>query len=108
MEDSGVISCYFGYHAWIGHNPGFDCQADEKRDLGVQVERHAAVQQSLGRVTFKGLLDVDRRFELERMMDVNGDKQQPVTMSLHDILMGWKGERGVCLFQTIATKEDGN
>ena len=74
----------------------------------MQVERHAAVQQSLGRVTFKGLLDADRRFELERMMDVNGDKQQPVTMSVRDVLMGWKGERGVRLFQTIALREDGN
>ena len=97
----GKFKKIVGDFSWVDINPGNEASRLEKSNLGIMVDRHAAVQLCLGIVQLGGLLDLDKEVLLYIELDAKGREWQPV-MGFVRKIMAHKRVTGIKLWQCIA------
>ena len=87
MKKTGEIKRLYREFCWPAQNPGWEGGAQQKSTFGTMVDRHAAVQLSIGKVTLGWLRDANREHKFLFV-----DDREPVARSFRGILLNMKVE----------------
>jgi hypothetical protein len=98
MKKNMSIYKLLGQNVKIMKNIGRDTPPSLKMELASYVHWHTAYQMSINHVALRGLVNPDKRVELFRLADGNGDAQESVITSLREILMKHRVDH-LCLWQ---------
>ena len=77
----------FGEFARFYKGPGIGANNSDKQPLGLLLQSHIAIVQSLAKVPLTGLMFLDMEHDLELAPDAEGHPRETVTLSLQQILM---------------------
>ena len=82
MKKNRSIYKLLGQNVKIMKNVGRDAPPSLKMELALYVHWHTAYQMSINHVALRGLVNPDKRVELFRLADGNGNAQESVTTSV--------------------------
>ena len=105
-QEDWQVQKVLGDFSWVGINPGNGSTGLEKSNLDIMINRHSAVQLSLGRVQLRGLLDADKEILLDMELDTKGKERQPVMRLVRQIIAHQR-VMGIKLLQCIVMRHDG-
>ena len=96
-----------GQNVKIMKNVGRDAPPSLKMELASYVHWHTAYQMSINSAALRGLVNPDKRVELFRLEDGDGDAQESVVTSVREIMAKHRVDR-LCLWQGMFQNDDGS
>jgi hypothetical protein len=88
-------------------NVGRNAPPGLRMELASYVHWHTAYQMSINSVALRGLVNPDKRVELFRLEDGDGDAQESVVTLVHEIMSKHRVDR-LCLWQGIFQNNGGS
>ena len=107
MKKNKAIYKLLGQNVKIMKNVGRDAPPNIRMELASYVHWHTAYQMSINNVALRGLVNPDKRVELFRLADEDGDEQESVTTSVREIMTKHRVDR-LCLWQGMFQNDDGS
>jgi hypothetical protein len=107
MKKNRSIYKLLGQNIKIMKNVGRDAPPGLKMELASYVHWHTAYQMSINHAALRGLVNPDKRVELTRLEDGDGDSQESVITSVREILMKHRVDH-LCLWQGMFQNNDGS
>ena len=107
MKKNRSIYKLLGQNVKIMKNIGRDAPPSLKMELASYVHWHTAYQMSINSVALRGLVNPDKRVELFRLDDGDGDTQESVVTSVREIMSKHRVDH-LCLWQGIFQNDDGS
>ena len=107
MKKNRAIYKLLGQNVKIMQNIGRDAAPSLKMELASYVHWHTAYQMSINHTALRGLVNPDKRVELFRLEDVEGDSQDSVFTSVREIMTKHRVDR-LCLWQGLFQNDDGS
>jgi len=107
MKKNRSIYKLLGQNVKIMKNVGRDAPPSLKMELASYVHWHTAYQMSINNVALRGLVNPDKRVELFRLADGDGDDQESVITLVREIMTKHRVDR-LCLWQGMFQNDDGS
>jgi hypothetical protein len=107
MKKNRSIYKSLGLNVKIMKNIGRDAPPGLKMELASYVHWHTAYQMSINHTALRGLVNPDKRVELFRLDDGDGDSQDSVVTSVREIMTKHKVDH-LCLWQGMFQNDDGS
>ena len=107
MKKNRSIYKLLGQNVKIMKNVGRDAPPNLRMELASYVHWHTAYQMSINSVALRGLVNPDKRVELFRLEDGDGDAQESVVTSVCEIMAKHRVDR-LCLWQGMFQNDDGS
>ena len=107
MKKNRSIYKLLGQNVKIMKNVGRDAPPSLKMELASYVHWHTAYQMSINHVALRGLVNPDKRVELFRLVDGDGDAQESVTTSVREIMTKHRVDH-LCLWQGMFQNDNGS
>ena len=102
-----MIYKLLGQNVKIMKNVGCNAPPSLRMELAFYVHWHTAYQMTINSITLRSLVNPDKRAELFRLEDGNGDAQESVVTSAREIMSKHRVHR-LCLWQGIFQNNDGS
>jgi hypothetical protein len=100
----GLFKKYFGENCWVRELQE-EMDIASREEFGIAIARHGSINLCMGRVGLHGLLDTDKKYELD-IVDAYGNVERKINRTVREVMMGSK-VGGIRLWQVIMRAEKG-
>ncbi len=107
MKTNKMLYCLFGESVTIFCAPGPSAGPELRKKLATAVNFHTSFQICINHVPLRGLVDPDKAVKLVCLYDKDGDVQEAVKLTMHQVIFSHK-INCLSLWQLIVQNDDGS